>query len=79
MRTTIELPDELRERLLAVAAMRGEKGYSQIIVEALEKYLDEIEVVDQRQRLSRLRGVWSDEEAEEVARSVKELRSHWTL
>jgi metal-responsive CopG/Arc/MetJ family transcriptional regulator len=39
MRTTIELPDELRAELVALAARRGEKGYSRIVQEAVVQYL----------------------------------------
>jgi len=39
MRTTIDLTDEQRARLLAVAARRGLRGYSLLIQEALAEYL----------------------------------------
>ena len=39
MRTTIELKDESRARLLDMAARRGEKGFSTIIGEAVDLYL----------------------------------------
>ena len=39
MRTTIELTDEQRARLLAVAARRGLRGYSLVVQEALAAYL----------------------------------------
>ncbi|MDZ4696246.1 MAG: hypothetical protein SGI86_13955 [Deltaproteobacteria bacterium] len=39
MRTTIELADGQRTRLVELAARRGEKGFSRIIQEALEDFL----------------------------------------
>ena len=40
MRTTIEIPDEQRAKLLEAAAKRGEKGFSSIVQEALADYFD---------------------------------------
>lgn len=39
MRTTIDLSDEQRAALLAMAARRGLRGYSSLVQEALAKYL----------------------------------------
>lgn len=39
MRTTIELTDEQRAALLALAARRGLRGYSSLVQEALAAYL----------------------------------------
>jgi hypothetical protein len=39
MRTTIELPSDIRQKLIAEVAVRNLKGFSSIIVEALEIYL----------------------------------------
>jgi hypothetical protein len=41
MRTTIELTDDQRAKLLALAAKRRLRGYSALIQEALERYLKE--------------------------------------
>ena len=38
MRTTIDLPPELRQKLISEAASKNQKGYSNIIIEALNKY-----------------------------------------
>ena len=40
MRTTIELSNEQRAALYSMAAGRGMRGYSLLIQEALEKYLN---------------------------------------
>lgn len=39
MRTTIEISDDLRARLVALAARRGARGFSRIVQEALESFL----------------------------------------
>lgn len=39
MRTTIELSDEQRSALLALAGKRGLRGYSSLVQEALARYL----------------------------------------
>lgn len=43
MRTTIEISDEQRARLLEIAARRGGRGYSRLVQEALDRYLAEEE------------------------------------
>ena len=40
MRTTIELPDDLRRRVVSEATARNLRGFSQVIVDALRVYLD---------------------------------------
>lgn len=78
MRTTIELPDHLRARLLSLAAERGEKGYSRLIQEALEQYLGGGADRTQRRReaLASLGSI--DEEAAETMRAtVQRLRTTW--
>lgn len=78
MRTTVEISDEQRARLLELAARRGEKGFSGLVREALEMYLAEI---DRRHRLARRAlsaiGSFDAEEAEELERSVERLRASW--
>jgi hypothetical protein len=40
MRTTIEMKPEHRARVVKLAAERGEKGFSTLIAEALDLYLE---------------------------------------
>ena len=78
MRTTIEIRDEHRARLLALAARRGEKGFSKIVEEALEAYLLNLEERDRARRLALgALGALSDDEAGDLERAVHELREHW--
>ena len=78
MRTTVEIPDEQRAKLLELAARRGEKGFSKLVQEALAKYLSEI-----TQREDRIRDALSvighlgDAAAERLEKSIRDLRATW--
>ena len=78
MRTTIEMRDEHRARLLELAARRGEKGFSHLVEEAIELYLRQEEVAaERRERALAVRGSFTDEEAEELRREIRRVREHW--
>jgi metal-responsive CopG/Arc/MetJ family transcriptional regulator len=78
MRTTIEISDEMRAKLLALAARRGLRGYSEIVSEALSLYLER---ETQKERdladILDLAGSLSNAEAEEAAQNIKEFRKRW--
>ncbi len=80
MRTTIEIPDELRARLLSLAARRGEKGFSGLVCEAIGRYLTEVEFREEERRnaaaLDALGGL-SDEEADGLRERTRRLREDW--
>lgn len=78
MRTTIELADETRAKLLEMAARRGEKGFSAIVQEALDEYFRSEE--DRRARIDRALaalGSLEPREADRLEEEVRELRSTW--
>lgn len=78
MRTTVEIPDKQRARLLELAAERGEKGFSKLVQEALELYLRSNEA--RRDRVAAARatlGSLNRKEAEALRRSVMEIRERW--
>ena len=78
MRTTIEIPDELRARLLALAARRGENGFSHLVQEAVSRYLDDLERQDERARKAKSAiGTLSERDAEALEDSVRSLRASW--
>jgi metal-responsive CopG/Arc/MetJ family transcriptional regulator len=78
VRTTIEILDEQRAKLLKLAAERGEKGFSRLVQEALERYLDEAEEHEQRvQAALAALGTLSEEEAAQLEESVRRLRGTW--
>ena len=78
MRTTVEIPDEIRARLLELAARRGERGFSGLVREALARYLDEEEARKRRVADARsVLGAVSDEAADAMEERVRSLRERW--
>jgi Arc/MetJ-type ribon-helix-helix transcriptional regulator len=78
MRTTVEIDDAQRGELLKLAAQRGEKGFSSVIREALDLFIRQHrakrELVAQALELQ---GSFSDDEADALEASVRELRGKW--
>jgi predicted DNA-binding protein len=78
MRTTIEMKPEHRARLLQLAANRGQKGFSIVVTEALELYLD-----DQRgrthatRRALALKGSMKGAEAADLLARTAAVRANW--
>lgn len=81
MRTTIELSNEKRAKLLAIAARRGLRGYSQLIDEALDLYLAREEKKSARElkKLLSLAGTLSEAEATEMEKRIREAWHKWQL
>jgi hypothetical protein len=78
VRTTIELKPEHRAKLLEIAARRGEKGFSSVIAEAVEAYLEDAAGSGRlRRRALALRGAISRTEADRLRRDTAALREHW--
>lgn len=78
MRTTIELPNALRAKLLELAARRGEKGFSNLVREAVEGYLARLEARDEPRRAAlEALGSVGEAEAERLSESVHRLRDRW--
>ena len=78
MRTTIEIDDEQRAKLLEAAARRGEKGFSHIVREALSRYF---EAEEERQEAVRKAlkaiGTLPEAEADRLDDEVRGLRRSW--
>ena len=76
MRTTIELPDDLRQRVVSEAAARNLRDYSRVIVDALRAYFDGRQ--DGRQSaVARVRGSLNRQADERERRRLTELRANW--
>ena len=78
MRTTVEISDEQRAQLLQMAAQRGEKGFTSLIREALDLYMNQHRA--RREAVAsalRVKGSFSDEEADALRASVEKLREAW--
>jgi predicted transcriptional regulator len=78
MRTTIEMKPEHRARILELAANRGEKGFSTVVADALELYL---EAQSGRTNAIRsalaLRGSMSETEAADLSARTGRIRANW--
>ena len=78
MRTTIEITDAQRAKLLELAAQRGEKGFSAIVRDAIDHYVEErLGRRDLVSRALQTLGTFDDEAASALERSVRDLRSTW--
>jgi len=84
MRTTIELTDDHRAKLLALAARRRLRGFSALIREALERYLEEVANggrtragAKAARSARKIRGVVSETEAKQIQRRIDGLWRRW--
>ena len=78
MRTTVEIPDVQRARLLELAARRGEKGFSRLVQEAVERLLAEDDSREVRTKAAlALEGSMGAKEADALLASVTRIRSTW--
>jgi len=78
VRTTIELKEEHRALLHALAARRGWRGYSKVVQEAIEFYLaHHAEAEEARRTLLLRKGAWTLEEAARTRAAIAELRKQW--
>ena len=84
MRTTIDLTDDHRAKLLALAGRRRLRGFSALIREALEHYLEEpsnggrTEAGARAARSARkIRTLMTETEAERMRRRIDELWRRW--
>jgi predicted transcriptional regulator len=78
MRTTIEMKPEHRARVLELAASRGEKGFSGVVADALELYLDaQRSRGDDIKAALALKGSLREDEAAELLARTREIRNDW--
>jgi hypothetical protein len=78
MRTTIEMKPEHRARLLELAARRGQKGFSELIGEALDAYLSaQAGKTEKRRRARLLQGALSMKEARTLRDTTAQIRGSW--
>jgi hypothetical protein len=78
MRTTIEITDDQRSKLLEAAAKRGEKGFSSIIQEAIDHYFEA--AAERRERVARglkVLGTLEGAAADRLEKDVRQLRRSW--
>lgn len=78
MRTTIEIKDEHRARLLQIAARRGEKGFSHVVNEALERYFEQLgDRAELTRKALETLGTLDGQAADQLEREVRKLRKSW--
>jgi len=78
IRTTIELSQKNKAKLLSAAARRGLKGYSLVIDEALELYFQDESLRSEKVRAAlALQGSLSDSEADSLTERVSKVRAQW--
>jgi metal-responsive CopG/Arc/MetJ family transcriptional regulator len=78
VRTTIDLPDDLRARLLDLAARRGEKSVSGLVREAVASYLDDLDSrAAMRARAAGVLGTLSADEAAAMREAATGVRERW--
>jgi HPt (histidine-containing phosphotransfer) domain-containing protein len=78
MRTTIELTEEQRAELLKIAAQRGMKGFSQLVQEAVDSFLD-----SQSSRASlidaalAMKGALKNKSSDDFEARTNSIRENW--
>jgi predicted transcriptional regulator len=78
MRTTIEIKSEHRARLLELAATRGEKGFSNVVNEALDLYLQTQTGRNAAiKKALALKGTMSAAEAKNLESETRKIRDNW--
>ena len=77
MRTTIEISEDQRARLIELAARRKEKGFSKLIGEALDQYLNDQLSHEALRRALAAQGSLTAKEADLLEQASREIRSRW--
>jgi predicted transcriptional regulator len=78
MRTTIELSDEQRAELMRLAARRHLKGFSVIVQEAVDAYLQQRRMRESAVATAlALEGTLTGSSADEFEGRVRLIREHW--
>ena len=78
MRTTIEIQDRYRSVLHSLAVKKGLRGYSGIIEDALDKYIDGLSRKGSlKDEILQMMGSWQEEEIAQVKEKIKEMRKNW--
>ena len=80
MRTTVELSNYQRSSLHSLATRRGLRGYSKLIQEAVDLYIQEMTAKEGgAKHLLQMRGTWNKEEARKFQKKLKGIRKSWKI
>ncbi len=80
MRTTIEIPDLLRKKLILEAAENNQKGFSEIVVYALDEYFKKKDSKEKKLRgkdlkKTKLAGIWKNrKDMDDSVNFVRKMR-----
>jgi hypothetical protein len=78
MRTTLEITDVQRARLLEIAAARGEKGFSSVVREAIDRFLEaNAHRAEKIEKALALAGTLGKRAADELEKDAEATRRHW--
>ena len=78
MRTTIDIPNDLRQKLITEAARRNLKGFSLLVTEALKDYFS-TKRNNRDETIVQLKGCLSNKELEDDIRRISEGQSNWRI
>ena len=76
MRTTIDMPVSIRQKLAQEAASRNLKGFSVIIAEALDEHF-KAKGHSRKSVVDRLKGCLSASEHAQAMKDIREGRAQW--
>jgi metal-responsive CopG/Arc/MetJ family transcriptional regulator len=66
--------------LVALAAQRGMRGYSEIVREALDQYIEiQARQASMKEEVLAMKGTWETEETEQTKSRLLELRERWKI
>jgi hypothetical protein len=78
VRTTIDVPITIHQKLSQEASSRNLRGFSKIIIEALEKYFHS-KSNDRKSVVERLKGSMSLTEHARALKDIQEGRAKWRM
>jgi len=76
MRTTVEITDAQHRALAAIARRRGLRGFSALVQEALDGYLQDLDASEVDHLLG-LEGLLDEDDEREVRRRIEAARATW--
>ena len=76
MRTTVDIPQELRTKLIEEATSRNLRGFSPLIVEALRLYFNR-QRRNRQKTIERLKGCLAAEQMEQERARLTAVRDNW--
>ena len=76
MRTTVDIPQELRKKLIEEATSRNLRGFSPLVVEALRQYFNR-QRGNRQKTIERLKGCLTAEQMEQERARLTAVRDNW--